>query len=134
MKGNLLIVEDSDDVRRLLRMTFEKSGYVMHEAGNGTDAVRIARELVPEVIVMDVTMPGAVDGVRACEIIRRDERLRSSFLVLVTARGGKRDIDLGYAAGADAYLVKPFSPARLLEIIETRGSAPGRAPGTPAPG
>lgn len=133
MNGNLLIVEDSDDVRRLLRMTLEESGYVMHEASNGTDAVRIARELVPEVIVMDVTMPGALDGVRACEIIKRDERCRSSFVVLVTARGGKRDIELGYAAGADAYLVKPFSPMRLLEVIESRGGNSGQAPGAPAP-
>jgi len=124
MAMNMLIVDDSDDVRRLLRMTLEDAGYAIHEAGNGAEAVRIARETRPDIVVMDVTMPGAIDGLRACEMIKRDEQLRSCFVVMVTARGRQQDIDLGNAAGADAYLVKPFSPMRLVEIVQGRSSGP----------
>ena len=125
MAKKLLIVEDSDDVRRLLRMTFDSVEYAIHEAANGTDAVRIAREILPDVIVMDVTMPGAIDGLRACEIIKSDDRLQSSFVVMVTARGRAQDLERGYAAGADAYLVKPFSPMRLTDVIASRARDPG---------
>lgn len=111
-----LIVDDQEDLRDLISMTLEMEDFDIHEASNGEDALRLARELRPSIVFLDVMMPGAMDGYQVCEHIKKDDTLKDLVkIILLTARGQRADIERGVAAGCDAYLVKPFSPIELID-------------------
>ena len=114
----VLIVEDQADIRKLIRMTLEFEPYEIHEAANGTDGLRLAGEVMPDLILLDVMMPGELDGLQVCAQVRANPALRATRVVLLTARGQTQDRDAGEHAGADEYLIKPFSPLQLIETIE----------------
>jgi two-component system, OmpR family, phosphate regulon response regulator PhoB len=114
----VLIVEDQTDIRKLIRMTLEFEDYDIHEAGDGVAGLSKARDVRPDVVLLDVMMPGAMDGLQVCQAIRQDPALRHVKVVLLTARGQARDRESGTSAGADEYLVKPFSPLQLIDTIE----------------
>lgn len=119
MKRNALIVDDQPDIRKLILMTMESEDFELHETDNGVDALRIAQNLRPDVILLDVMMPGGLDGYQVCEKIKADAVLRSTTkVILLTARGQRTDIERGQAVGCDAYLVKPFSPIELLDTVD----------------
>jgi CheY-like chemotaxis protein len=120
----LLIVDDIGQLRKLLRLTLGYGIYNMYEADNGKDALELARTITPDVMVLDVMLPGGLDGFQICEEIKSDPKLKAIFVVLLTARGQKEDIEKGKQVGADSYIVKPFSPAHLIEIIESRKRKP----------
>lgn len=115
----VLIVEDHADIRRLVRLTLEFEDCVITEANNGVDGVRAAMEVCPDVVLMDVMMPGELDGLEACRRMRSAPSLAGMKIIILSARGAKEDRDRGEAAGADAYLLKPFSPLELLRVIES---------------
>ena len=77
----------------------------------------MAKNLRPHVVLMDVMMPGEIDGYEACRRIKDDPNLTETAVVILTARGQQSDLEAGEAAGADAYLVKPFSPLQLLDTV-----------------
>ena len=114
----VLIVEDQADIRKLIRMTLEFEPYEIHEAANGTDGLRLAVEVQPDLILLDVMMPGDLDGLQVCARVRALPALQGTRVVLLTARGQTQDRDAGQEAGADEYLIKPFSPLQLIETIE----------------
>ncbi len=114
----VLIVEDQVEIRKLIRMTLEFEPYEIHEATNGTDGLRLAGEVQPDLILLDVMMPGALDGLQLCAQVRATSALRGTRIVMLTARGEAQDRDAGQHAGADGYLIKPFSPLHLIEVIE----------------
>ncbi len=114
----VLIVEDQADIRKLIRMTLEFEDYEIQEASDGASGLRVAREFKPDLMLLDVMMPGELDGLQVCQRIKRDEATRHIRVVLLTARGQARDRETGRDAGADEYLVKPFSPLQLIETIE----------------
>ena len=114
----VLIVEDQADIRKLIRMTLELEPYELHEAANGADGLHLAVALQPDLILLDVMMPGALDGLQVCARVRALPALQATRVVLLTARGQAQDRAAGQRAGADAYLIKPFSPLQLIEIIE----------------
>jgi CheY-like chemotaxis protein len=114
----VLIVEDQADIRKLIRMTLEFEPYEIHEAANGTDGLQLAGEVVPDLILLDVMMPGELDGLQVCARVRAHPALQATRVVLLTARGQTQDRDAGQQAGADEYLIKPFSPLQLIETIE----------------
>ncbi|KPF68677.1 chemotaxis protein CheY [beta proteobacterium AAP99] len=114
----ILIVEDHADIRKLISMTLEFEDYEIHEAPDGVTGLLMAQTVQPDLIVMDVMMPGELDGLQVCKHIRSDPRLGHIPVVLLTARGQARDRETGLAAGATQYLVKPFSPLQLIETIE----------------
>ncbi len=116
----LLIVDDVGELRTLLRFTLGYGLYRIYEAKNGKEGLALAREHVPDVMLLDVMMPGELNGLQVCEAIKRDPRLKSVFVVMLSARGQQADIDAGKRAGADAYLVKPFRPGELIEVVESR--------------
>lgn len=119
MKRNALIVDDQPDIRKLILMTMESEDFQLHEADNGVDALRLAQNLRPTVVLLDVMMPGGLDGYQVCEKIKADEVLRHmTKVILLTARGQRTDIERGQSAGCDAYLVKPFSPIELLDTVD----------------
>jgi CheY-like chemotaxis protein len=119
MKRNALIVDDQADIRKLILMTMESEDFDLHETDNGVDALTLAQNLRPAVVLLDVMMPGGLDGYQVCEKIKGDEILKSGTkVILLTARGQRADIERGQDAGCDAYLVKPFSPIELLDTVD----------------
>ena len=114
----VLIVEDQADIRKLIRMTLEFEPYEIHEAANGVNGLQLAGEVVPDLILLDVMMPGEIDGLQVCARVRANPALQATRVVLLTARGQTQDRDAGQQAGADEYLIKPFSPLQLIETIE----------------
>jgi len=114
----ILIVEDQPDIRKLIRMTLEFEPYDVHEGADGSTGLRLAGEVRPDLMLLDVMMPGELDGLQVCKRIKSDPELSSIRVILLTARGQSRDLDAGRDAGADEYLVKPFSPLQLIETIE----------------
>ncbi|NDY91975.1 response regulator transcription factor [Ideonella livida] len=114
----ILIVEDQPDIRKLIRMTLEFENYEIHEAADGAFGLRMASAIQPDLMLLDVMMPGELDGLQVCQRIKNDPALKSVKIVLLTARGQQKDREAGAAAGADEYLVKPFSPLQLIETLE----------------
>lgn len=117
----LLIVDDIGQLRKLVRYTVGYGRYEVHEAASGAEGLEKARSLVPDVMILDVMMPD-ISGFEVCAAVKQDPRLKSVFVVLLSARGQAADLDEGRRAGADGYVVKPFQPQELLDIIESRGS------------
>lgn len=113
----ILVVEDQPDIRRLIRMTLEMEACEIHEAGDATTGWVMANRLKPEVALLDVTMPGDSDGLDLCLAIKIDPALAGVKVIMLSARGSPADRAAGVQAGADAYLVKPFSPRQLLALV-----------------
>ena len=105
----------------ILAMTssrLERAGYDVVTATRGDDALRLVQENRPRLVLLDVEMPG-LDGVEVTRRIRADETLAGTLIVLLTSLSGESDIQTGIAAGANAYLTKPFSPQELQTQVET---------------
>jgi len=123
MAHRILIVEDQPDICKLIRMTLEFGDFEIHEANDGETGLNMARAIKPSIMLLDVMMPGLLDGYQVCTRIKQDPSLQSIQVVMLTARGQASDLAAGEAAGADAYLVKPFSPLELIERVEAMVSA-----------
>ena len=118
MTRKILIVEDQADLRKLVRMTVEFGDVEVHEAGDGVSGLGMAESLKPDIVLLDVMMPGELDGYQVCARIRKNPALKHTQVVLLTARGQQSDLEEGRKAGANAYLVKPFSPLELMDKVE----------------
>jgi DNA-binding response OmpR family regulator len=115
--SKILLVDDHEDIRRLMRITLGKT-FEIHQAENGVTALQLAREERPDLIVLDVMMPGELDGLQVLDAIRADPQLKHVRVIMVTARGKVQDTEIGMQRGADAYFVKPFSPLQLIAFIQ----------------
>lgn len=116
----ILIVDDQKKIRRLIALTLKGvSDFIILEADSGERAVELARTEKPDLILMDIMMPGKLDGLKAMKIIKEDDQTKGIAVIMLTAKGQKRDIKLGNKAGADDYFVKPFSPTALIKKIES---------------
>ncbi|MGY0194275.1 response regulator transcription factor [Leptothrix sp. BB-4] len=113
----ILIVEDQPDIRELIRMTLEIEDYDVHEADRGDAAVALAGRVQPDLMLLDVMMPGGIDGFEVCRRMRADARFKRTRIVMLTARDSAADRATGLRAGATDYLAKPFSPRQLLEVV-----------------
>ncbi len=118
MTQRILIVEDQADICKLIRMTLEFSDFEIHAANDGESGLNMARAVQPHVMLLDVMMPGLLDGYQVCTRIKQDPTLKHIKVIMLTARGQVSDLDAGQAAGCDAYLVKPFSPLELIDRVE----------------
>lgn len=114
----ILIVDDQSDLRKLIRLALEPLGCELHEVANGMDALAAVRSLKPEVVILDVMLPGGIDGYQVCQAIKQDPLTRSIKVIMLSARGQKSDVEEGYRVQADRYIVKPFSPLDLLGELE----------------
>lgn len=113
----ILIVEDQADIRDLVRMTLEMGDFQVHEAPDGAAALRLAEQLSPDLMLLDVMMPGGIDGLEVCRRIRANPRLKRTRILMLSARDQASDRRAGKDAGADDYLTKPFSPRELLQAV-----------------
>lgn len=114
----LLIIEDQSDIRKLIRLTLDIGDYELHEADNGETGWHMVRAVRPAVVLLDVMMPGMLDGYQVCRKIKDDPDLAGTVVILLTARGQQSDVEAGRAAGADSYLIKPFSPLELIDTVD----------------
>nr|WP_315431278.1 response regulator [uncultured Albidiferax sp.] len=112
----ILIVEDHADIRRLIRMTLEFENYDIFEAADGERGLFMAQQVQPDLVLLDVMMPGSIDGLEVCRMLKAQPN--PPRILLLTARGRSEDLEAGLRAGSDAYLVKPFSPLQLMEVVE----------------
>jgi two-component system, cell cycle response regulator DivK len=115
-RRTVLVVDDHEDNRRILRDLLQSAGYEIVEATTGEDAVVTAEARVPDLILMDIQLPG-IDGYEATRRIKANEALRRIPLIVVTSYALSGDDAKAFAAGADAYVAKPFSPRAMLAKI-----------------
>ena len=113
----ILIVDDQPDIRRLIHLTLDKQ-YEILEAGDGATALKMVCTSQPDAMILDVMMPGEFDGFEVLKQIKGDPALKAIFVVMVTAKGQSADFETGICAGADGYLVKPFSPLQLMNMLQ----------------
>lgn len=118
MDQKVLIIEDQAEIRHLIRVTLSVGQYEVHEADNGVAGLALAKSVKPDLVLLDVMMPGELGGFDVCERIKADPELNGVMVMMLTALGQVSDIDTARDVGADAYWVKPFSPAELLDQIE----------------
>jgi two-component system alkaline phosphatase synthesis response regulator PhoP len=116
-RGKVLVVDDEEYIQHILNFSFGAEGYDVVTASDGAEGLSKAKDEKPDVIVMDIMMP-RMDGYEACKKIKADPVTRNIPVILLTAKGRDVDRKLGSDAGADDYVVKPFSPGRLIERVE----------------
>jgi two-component system, OmpR family, phosphate regulon response regulator PhoB len=115
----ILVVDDQPAVRELVTVTLEIGPYRLLTAENGDEAVEIARTELPELMLLDIQMPGgSLDGLEVCRLLKADDTTRQIYVIMLTAKGQEWDRQLGHDAGADEYFVKPFSPLELMNKVE----------------
>ena len=117
MKEKILVVDDEQDLVKLIRYHLEKDGYKVITTSNGEDALLLTRREKPALIILDLMLPG-IDGLEVCKKIKADSELAHTAIVMVTAKGEEVDITLGLKLGADDYVTKPFSPKELVARVQ----------------
>ncbi len=125
-KRHILVVDDEEDILDLVSHTFKKLGYAVTGAGDGNAALEKARRLRPDLVVLDLMLPGR-DGLEVCAALKGAAETRDIAIVMLTARGGEKDVVRGLELGADDYVTKPFSPvvlaARVQAVLRRAGEA-----------
>ncbi len=116
MNERVLIVEDELSLQETLAYNLKLDGYIVEVTGNGFESVKIAREFQPDLILLDVMLPG-MNGFDVCKILRREMDIP---ILILTARTDEIDRVVGFEIGADDYIIKPFSMRELLARIKTR--------------
>lgn len=118
MSQSVLIIEDEPDIRNLLSFNLQKEGYNTYEAENGKEGLLLAKEHLPDIILLDLMMP-VMDGLTVCKELQKDSRTDAIPVIILTAKGEELDRVLGLELGADDYVVKPFSIRELLLRIKS---------------
>ena len=116
-KEKILLVDDEPDILDLVSYNLEKDGYEIRTATNGSDAIGIASEFLPDLILLDVMMPG-MDGMETCVQLREIDALAPTIIAFLTARNEDYSQIAGFEAGADDYIPKPIKPRVLLSRIQ----------------
>jgi two-component system phosphate regulon response regulator PhoB len=116
-KEKILVVDDEEDLVELVKYNLEREGYGVICVGTGEDALTSAREDTPELIILDLMLPG-VDGLDVCKDLKRNEKTRHIPVIMLTAKTEDSDIVSGLELGADDYITKPFSPRVLLARVK----------------
>ncbi len=116
-KEKILIVDDEPDIIDLVSYNLQKEGYRIETADNGRDAIAIAKDFIPDLILLDVMMP-EMDGVETCVKLREIDALAPTIIAFLTARGEDYSQIAGFDAGADDYISKPIKPRVLMSRIQ----------------
>ncbi len=117
MSATVLVVDDEKDLLELVRYHLEKDGLKCLEARDGETALQLARERAPDLVVLDLMLPG-VDGLEVCRKLRKDPKTASIAIIMLTAKAEEVDRIVGLEMGADDYMVKPFSPRELVARVK----------------
>ena len=123
----VLVVDDEENIRELVRYNLDREGYRVTTVGSGEEALHHVRSNVPDLIVLDLMLPG-IDGLDVCKELKNDAQTAHIPIVMLTVKGEESDIVIGLELGADDYITKPFSPkillARLKAVLRRRKSEP----------
>jgi len=114
----ILIVDDREDTVELLEMTLNRGNFSVLRAASGGSALEIARSQKPDLIIMDVLMPGEIDGLEATRIIRGHPETQHCKIIMISGKCLAADREAGLAAGAQDYFMKPFSPLELIRRVD----------------
>ncbi|CUT02783.1 Response regulator receiver domain-containing protein [Candidatus Kryptobacter tengchongensis] len=117
MAKKILIVDDDITVQRLLEFVLRRFDVDVLIADNGDDAIDIIKKEKPDLIFLDVMMPGR-NGIEVCREIRKEPELKGSYIVMLTAKGEEAEVKDMFDSGADEYVPKPFSPSEIAEIVK----------------
>ncbi|MGD9851567.1 MAG: response regulator [Nitrospirales bacterium] len=117
MSATVLVVDDEKDLLDLVKYHLEKSGLKCLEARDGETALQVAKDRTPDLIVLDLMLPG-LDGLEVCRKLRKDPRTSNVAIIMLTAKAEEVDRIVGLEMGADDYMVKPFSPRELVARIK----------------
>lgn len=113
----ILVVDDEEHIRELIKFNLENNGYKIITADNGIDALKLAKDVRPQLVLLDLMLPG-MDGYDVCKEIRKDNNISSTPIIMITAKGEEFDKVLGLELGADDYLTKPFSIRELMARVK----------------
>ncbi len=113
----VLVVEDEDDIRNLVVLNLRRAGFDVYSAGDGTSGLRLLREHRPPVLLLDLMLPD-MSGQEICAMLRRDEDVKDTFVIMVTALTEEQDRIAGFEVGADDYVTKPFSVKELVLRVQ----------------
>ncbi|MDK2858022.1 MAG: two-component system, OmpR family, phosphate regulon response regulator PhoB [Verrucomicrobiota bacterium] len=116
-KKQILVIEDEEDIRELVRYNLEREGFGVLEAESGEDGLNAAAQNKPDLILLDLMLPGK-DGLQVCRELKRSDDLQEIPLIMMTAKGEESDIVTGLELGAEDYIVKPFSPKVLVARVK----------------
>jgi two-component system alkaline phosphatase synthesis response regulator PhoP len=113
----ILIVDDEKDIIKMLDYNLKKEGYKVMSASNGEDAIKLAEVQHPDLIVLDLMLPG-IDGLDVCRILKKESKTQDIPIIMLTAKTQETDKVVGLELGADDYVTKPFSPRELVARIK----------------
>ena len=113
----LLIVDDEEGIRSLVRMTLDSDEFEIFEASEGAEAIELTRRHLPDIVLLDVMLPDR-SGIEVCQAIKSDPLTSGTDVVMLTAKAQSRDVSEAETAGADGYFTKPFSPIALIQRVE----------------
>lgn len=116
-KEKVLIVDDEEHIVELLKFNLLNAGYDVYTANDGINAVKIAKAEKPSLMLLDLMLPG-IDGFDVCKEIKRDDEMKKTSIIMLTAKGEELDKILGLELGADDYITKPFSVRELLARVK----------------
>jgi CheY-like chemotaxis protein len=114
--AKILVAEDERDIRDLIAFTLQFAGHQVITANNGEEAVRLAAQETPDLVLTDVRMP-KMTGYEACRLIKQDPKTQHIPVVFLSAKGQEAEVQSGLAAGGDEYLLKPFAPDQLTRKV-----------------
>jgi CheY-like chemotaxis protein len=114
----VLIVDDDESARYMMRLILQKHVSEIREAPNAPTALQSIKADKPDIIIFDIVMPGAINGIEACEMVKSDPQTADCYVVIISGKTGEHDFGEARRAGANAYFVKPFRFHRLVEVIE----------------
>lgn len=117
-KHTILLVDDEQDILDFLSYNLKKEGYRVFTANNGLEGIKLAKEVQPSLIILDVMMP-QMDGIEACQIIRSDMKQNQPVITFLTSRAEDYSQIAGFEAGADDYISKPIRPRLLVSKVES---------------
>ena len=117
-KKKLLIIEDDKSLASVVEYNFSNSGYKVFCARDGQDGINQARNRMPDIILLDLMIP-VIDGIEVCRQLRAESTTRETPIIMVTAKAEEVDQLIGFSAGADDYVIKPFSVRVLMEKVKT---------------
>ena len=119
MNKKILIVDDQPEIRKLLALTLGED-YEVITASDGTSALEAVRLHQPQAVLLDIMMPGQIDGLQVLSTIKTTPISRNTLVAMITARGLATDYRLAVELGADAYFIKPFSPLQLVNWLQEK--------------
>ena len=117
MTYKILLVDDEPDILEIISYSLESAGYKIYKANNGLEAIKIAKKIIPDLIIMDLMMPH-MNGIDACDAIRKSDNLNDVIITFLSARGEDFSKIAGFEAGADDYITKPIKPKVLLSKVK----------------